>query len=192
VAGRSAGGEASSAQNSVTKRGGAQMMLMACPYCCAKVRSDRLTKHVSRIHSVSRPGSGSSPKSSRQAKSAKLAKQRAGRVRSGFRTVQCSFCGLRQRSSRKRLTCVRCKRTDNNPVIVKHTDLQRNANRKPCHKTQSPVVSRPPEYTATPAVPLVPVPRGRARRSKRQAQGGCGMSARSSFVKLDWWRERGE
>ena len=173
------------------KRGGTQMLLVTCPYCNASVRSDRLKRHVSRVHPGSRPVPVSSCKAVLQAKGEPLARRLTSRVKSGPRTARCSFCGLAQKT-RKRLKCVRCGRTDNNPVIVKDAGQQRNATRPSPSEAQQPLDSRPSSAWAGPAAKSVPVPRARAKRGKSQVWQSCGLSARGSFVELDWWRERGE
>ncbi len=180
-----------------SKRGGPVMRLQPCPYCPANVRAGRLQKHVLCVHGAARLVSGSSHKKGRQAKGTPLARQRASKAKSGFCTTQCSFCGLKQKSPRKRLECKQCGRTDNNPLIVQITDQQTEAPRKPVPKAQQPPAVRPSQSMTPPAVKPVPVPRtkGKSRRCEGLPSYGYGSIAAAEpwvdNVGPDGWKLHG-
>jgi hypothetical protein len=96
------------------------MTLLTCPYCPAHVRSDRLEKHVLRVHPTSQPLSGKHSPKAPSAQSSQSVQQRlrGRKVRSGMWRRRCSHCGFTQKLTPNYLVCTRCGRTDNNPVVV--------------------------------------------------------------------------
>ncbi len=145
------------------------MTLQTCPHCQAKVRVDRLQKHLRRVHADSRLMRDSSRRNGHQVKARPSERRQASKGKSGLCMVKCSFCGLEQNSPRKRLECNRCGQTDTNPVPVWEAQRQRKSSRKPLLTSRQPQESRASQSMAPHAAKSVPVPGSKGKRRKGEA-----------------------
>ncbi len=142
-------------------------------------------------------GEGSRSGHPPQGKGTRSVQHRARKVKSKSCMAHCSFCGLKQKSPRKRLECIGCGRTDINPVIVQDTKQQREANRKPVPTPPQPAASRTSQSVVPPAVKSVPIrgTQGKPRKGESATSYGYGSIAAAEpwvdNVGPDGWRLHG-